>query len=206
MYEYETFNKSPLSCSLILQTTVSKKRLEKFLGGDDLETDIVRHDPSFSTFANYHHYLHLFQQGVGTSVVYLSSLSIFLWICFLFLDSAVTIRDSSFAWERNAEPLLKKYACHVKSKITHLHIMPNIVFVSTVFHIYSLCVFASLSLDIKPGRLVAVVGAVGSGKSSLISALLGEMHCTKGLINISVTTYFCLHICLTIIVYLAKGI
>lgn len=62
----------------MLQTTVSKKRLEKFLGGDDLETDIVRHDPSFSTFANYHHYLHLCQQGVGTSVVYLSSLSIFL--------------------------------------------------------------------------------------------------------------------------------
>lgn len=46
--------------------------------------------------------------------------------------------------------------------------------------------FFSLSLDIKPGRLVAVVGAVGSGKSSLISALLGEMHCTKGFINIQV--------------------
>uniref|UniRef100_A0A8C6MEE9 ABC-type glutathione-S-conjugate transporter n=1 Tax=Nothobranchius furzeri TaxID=105023 RepID=A0A8C6MEE9_NOTFU len=42
----------------------------------------------------------------------------------------------------------------------------------------------NLSLDIKPGRLVAVVGAVGSGKSSLMSALLGEMHCTKGFINI----------------------
>lgn len=29
---------------------VSKKRLEKFLGGDDLENDIVRHDPSLSEF------------------------------------------------------------------------------------------------------------------------------------------------------------
>ena len=48
------------------------------------------------------------------------------------------------------------------------------------------CVFASVSLDIKPGRLVAVVGAVGSGKSSLMSALLGEMHSTKGFINIRV--------------------
>uniref|UniRef100_A0A8D3CY00 ABC-type glutathione-S-conjugate transporter n=1 Tax=Scophthalmus maximus TaxID=52904 RepID=A0A8D3CY00_SCOMX len=60
--------------------------------------------------------------------------------------SAVSVCDGSFAWDRNAEPLV--------------------------------------SLDIKPGRLVAVVGAVGSGKSSLMSALLGEMHRTKGFINI----------------------
>lgn len=42
--------KAHQSCSLTLQTTVSRKRLEKFLGGDDLESDMVRHDPSFSTF------------------------------------------------------------------------------------------------------------------------------------------------------------
>uniref|UniRef100_A0A673HVF0 ATP-binding cassette, sub-family C (CFTR/MRP), member 2 n=1 Tax=Sinocyclocheilus rhinocerous TaxID=307959 RepID=A0A673HVF0_9TELE len=42
----------------------------------------------------------------------------------------------------------------------------------------------SVSLDIKPGRLVAVVGAVGSGKTSLISALLGELHSLRGRINI----------------------
>uniref|UniRef100_A0A8C9LB07 Uncharacterized protein n=1 Tax=Pavo cristatus TaxID=9049 RepID=A0A8C9LB07_PAVCR len=42
----------------------------------------------------------------------------------------------------------------------------------------------SVTLDIKPGSLVAVVGAVGSGKSSLISAMLGEMENIKGHINI----------------------
>uniref|UniRef100_A0A669QEC3 ATP binding cassette subfamily C member 2 n=1 Tax=Phasianus colchicus TaxID=9054 RepID=A0A669QEC3_PHACC len=42
----------------------------------------------------------------------------------------------------------------------------------------------SVNLDIKPGSLVAVVGAVGSGKSSLISAMLGEMENIKGHINI----------------------
>uniref|UniRef100_A0A3Q2SR23 ABC-type glutathione-S-conjugate transporter n=1 Tax=Fundulus heteroclitus TaxID=8078 RepID=A0A3Q2SR23_FUNHE len=80
----------PMLIASIVQTVVSKKRLEKFLGGDDLDSDIVRHDPSFG----------------------------------------------------------------------------------------------NVSLDIKPGGLVAVVGAVGSGKSSLLSALLGEMHSTKGFINI----------------------
>ncbi|XP_074501872.1 ATP-binding cassette sub-family C member 2 [Sebastes fasciatus] len=101
----------PMLIAAIVQTSVSKKRLEKFLGGEDLDSDIVRHDHSFNT--------------------------------------AVSIRDGSFAWEKEAEPLLK-----------------------------------DVSLDIKPGRLVAVVGAVGSGKSSLMSALLGEMHSTKGFINI----------------------
>lgn len=56
--------------------------------------------------------------------------------------------------------------------------------------------FVSVSLDVKPGRLVAVVGAVGSGKSSLMSALLGEMHCTKGFINIQVMTCFFLKYCM----------
>ncbi|XP_054885537.1 canalicular multispecific organic anion transporter 1 [Poeciliopsis prolifica] len=101
----------PMLIASIVQTMVSKKRLEKFLGGDDLDSDIVRHDPSF--------------------------------------NSAISISNGSFAWEKDSEPLLK-----------------------------------NVSLDIKPGRLVAVVGAVGSGKSSLMSALLGEMHSTKGFINI----------------------
>uniref|UniRef100_A0A8D3BQW4 Multidrug resistance-associated protein 1-like n=1 Tax=Scophthalmus maximus TaxID=52904 RepID=A0A8D3BQW4_SCOMX len=104
----------PILVALLVQTVVSKDRLEKFLGSEELESDSVQHDPSFGM------------------------LNISFHVC-----------DGSFAWDRNAEPLLK-----------------------------------NVSLDIKPGRLVAVVGAVGSGKSSLMSALLGEMHRTKGFINI----------------------
>uniref|UniRef100_A0A669BJZ4 ATP-binding cassette, sub-family C (CFTR/MRP), member 2 n=1 Tax=Oreochromis niloticus TaxID=8128 RepID=A0A669BJZ4_ORENI len=84
----------PMLIASVVQTAVSKKRLEKFLAGEDIDSDIVRQDP-----------------------------------------------------------------------------------------IQLLCV-SSVNLDIEPGQLVAVVGAVGSGKSSLMSALLGEMHSTKGFINI----------------------
>uniref|UniRef100_A0A8C9SYZ2 Multidrug resistance-associated protein 1-like n=1 Tax=Scleropages formosus TaxID=113540 RepID=A0A8C9SYZ2_SCLFO len=82
----------PQLISALVQTTVSNKRLEKFLGGDELDSTTVRHDSNIGRFRGYPH---------------------------------------------------------------------NV-----------------------PGSLVAVVGAVGSGKSSLISALLGEMHNLKGYINI----------------------
>ncbi|XP_015279485.1 PREDICTED: canalicular multispecific organic anion transporter 1 [Gekko japonicus] len=41
-----------------------------------------------------------------------------------------------------------------------------------------------ITLKIPHGHLVAVVGAVGSGKSSLLSAMLGEMENIKGHVNI----------------------
>ncbi|KAG8147407.1 hypothetical protein E2320_022931, partial [Naja naja] len=41
-----------------------------------------------------------------------------------------------------------------------------------------------ITLEIAHGSLVAIVGSVGSGKSSLISAMLGEMENIKGHINI----------------------
>ncbi|XP_035883030.1 canalicular multispecific organic anion transporter 1 isoform X2 [Phyllostomus discolor] len=41
-----------------------------------------------------------------------------------------------------------------------------------------------VNLDIMPGQLVAVVGTVGSGKSSLMSAMLGEMEHVHGHISI----------------------
>ncbi|KAH9374379.1 hypothetical protein HPB48_001979 [Haemaphysalis longicornis] len=38
----------------------------------------------------------------------------------------------------------------------------------------------NVNLDIEPGTLVGVVGFVGSGKSSLLSAILGDMHLIQG--------------------------
>uniref|UniRef100_A0A4W5KZ77 ABC-type glutathione-S-conjugate transporter n=1 Tax=Hucho hucho TaxID=62062 RepID=A0A4W5KZ77_9TELE len=64
------------------------------------------------------------------------------------------------------------YLCFVKC----------VVCVSVFVRVCLLCV--SVSLEIKPGKLVAVVGVVGSGKSSLISAMLGEMHSAKGFVNV----------------------
>ena len=47
-------------------------------------------------------------------------------------------------------------------------------------------VFFSIQLSVPTGSLVAVVGQVGSGKSSLISALLGDMEVREGTVNVKV--------------------
>jgi ATP-binding cassette subfamily C (CFTR/MRP) protein 1 len=44
-------------------------------------------------------------------------------------------------------------------------------------------ILKDINIEIKPGKLVAVVGQVGAGKSSLISAILGEMEKLGGKAN-----------------------
>ncbi|XP_040531150.1 ATP-binding cassette sub-family C member 2 isoform X2 [Gallus gallus] len=101
----------PLVLSSMVQTNVSKERLERYLGGEDLDTSAIHHDS--------------------------------------IPGSAVRFMEATFTWEHDGNAVIR-----------------------------------DVTLDIKPGSLVAVVGAVGSGKSSLISAMLGEMENIKGHINI----------------------
>lgn len=50
----------------------------------------------------------------------------------------------------------------------------------------SLSLAPSLNIQIPKGALVAVVGPVGCGKSSLVSALLGEMEKLEGAVSVKV--------------------
>ena len=45
-------------------------------------------------------------------------------------------------------------------------------------------ILENINFNVKPGSLTAVVGTVGSGKSSLISACLGEMEKVSGTVNV----------------------
>ena len=46
---------------------------------------------------------------------------------------------------------------------------------------------SNINLRVSSGQLVAVVGTVGSGKSSLVSAFLGEMEKVSGRANTKVS-------------------
>ena len=50
-------------------------------------------------------------------------------------------------------------------------------------------ILSDINLSVRKGSLVAVVGTVGSGKSSLCSALLGDMEVKTGTINLQVAIF-----------------
>jgi ABC-type multidrug transport system ATPase subunit len=75
---------------------------------------------------------------------------------------AITVENGTFTWETKDESETDKN--------------PEIPVGNTLIDI---------NLHVPKGSLVAVVGTVGSGKSSLISALLGEMDRVMGRVNIN---------------------
>lgn len=50
----------------------------------------------------------------------------------------------------------------------------------------------NINLEIKKGDLTAIVGTVGSGKSSLLASILGEMHKISGKVRILMCNLFSL--------------
>ena len=69
------------------------------------------------------------------------------------------------------------------------YIKTNFYLWRLIFYFYSYFSYFSIDLEISEGKLVAVVGTVGSGKSSLISAFLGEMEKLQGKVNVKVSIY-----------------
>ncbi|KRX15403.1 Multidrug resistance-associated protein 1, partial [Trichinella nelsoni] len=115
----------PMLISLVIQAAVSKKRLEKFLTGAEIDETMVQRDddPTY----------------------------------------AVRIEDGSFVWDQREK------------------LMPNLV---------------AINLTVARGQCVAIIGQVGSGKSSLCSAILGEMEKVSGILTVNESkkklTNFCL--------------
>ncbi|XP_037352386.1 ATP-binding cassette sub-family C member 2 [Talpa occidentalis] len=104
----------PMVITSLIQASVSVERLEKYLGGDELDTSAIRRD--------------------------------------CHSDKAVQFSEASFSWDLDSEATIR-----------------------------------DVNLDVMPGQLVAVMGTVGSGKSSLMSAILGEMENIHGHITVKGT-------------------
>ncbi|KAL1466255.1 hypothetical protein MTO96_042863, partial [Rhipicephalus appendiculatus] len=101
----------PMLISMLVQASVSVKRMNKYLGHEELE-EYVTHEKDDA--------------------------SVPIWV-----------RNGSFAWTKDEEPVLR-----------------------------------DLEVQVPKGALVAIVGQVGSGKSSLLSALLGDMERIEGSVNV----------------------
>lgn len=94
-------------------------------------------------------------------------------------EYAIQIENGNFYWPNNksseenkeAPKANKKKAkkAQVKSEVTPAEVAPTEALDDTIH------VLKELNLKIPTGQFVAIIGDVGSGKSSLLQALVGEM-------------------------------
>lgn len=90
---------------------ISIRRLNKYLSGDELDTEAILHEHDPAT--------------------------------------PITVRNATFSWSPEEEPTLK-----------------------------------NVDMEVNKQKLVAIVGTVGSGKSSMLSALLGDLYKKQGYVNV----------------------
>ena len=109
-------------------------------------------------------------------------------------DFAVKVVHASFTWEVPApanESSSKKKRRNKKKAAHNIYLagpekpLPNTNSTSAVFRLND------VNLLIPRGQLVAIVGHVGSGKSSLLQALIGEMRKTEGTVTLGGSVSYC---------------
>ncbi|XP_042240635.1 multidrug resistance-associated protein 5-like isoform X3 [Homarus americanus] len=96
-------------------------------------------------------------------------------------DTAIIFHDATLAWDTVS--LHKKRRKKRRKKTDYVspadRLLPKVVDLQ-----YSEVLFG-INLSVKKGELIAVCGAVGAGKSSLVSALLGHMRLRSGEVCLS---------------------
>ena len=73
--------------------------------------------------------------------------------------------------------------------VSKLLIFPSLlwmVYVALLFRVASLSFFCRISLTVRPGSLICIVGPPGSGKSALLSAVAGDIIKSDGKLQINV--------------------
>lgn len=109
------------------------------------------------------------------------------------MDCAVEIDHASFTWERlpteeNENADKSKKPSGTDAKAVALRKEEEQAENSTPAEPFKL---KNMSLEVGRNELIAVIGTVGCGKSSLLSALAGDMRVTEGKVRMSTTRSFC---------------
>lgn len=102
-------------------------------------------------------------------------------------QDAVVIKDAEFAWFRQAESVDEKGRESKQDRESERDEKGSIEQSSRpiAFRV------ADVSMNVPRGSLVAIIGPVGCGKSSLILGLLGEMPRTQGTVTFAGKVAYC---------------
>ncbi|KAK8041144.1 P-loop containing nucleoside triphosphate hydrolase protein [Apiospora phragmitis] len=105
------------------------------------------------------------------------------------LDMAVQVNDASFTWERTTtqDPDKAKANATKKGKTAP----PSSDDTSTLVEEREPFKLHGLNFEVGRNELIAVIGGVGSGKTSLLSALAGDMRKTSGEVVLGANRAFC---------------
>ncbi|KAI8618287.1 P-loop containing nucleoside triphosphate hydrolase protein [Chytriomyces sp. MP71] len=100
------------------------------------------------------------------------------------LEHAVTVKAGEFVWEAlPPTPEAPTAASRRKSTKRGAPASPVLALSAPVLTAPVRSHLRDINLNVEKGKLVAIVGAVGSGKSSLLNAIIGEMKRVKGSVS-----------------------
>lgn len=101
------------------------------------------------------------------------------------IEAAVEVKGASFSWDA-PPPQLETKGKHVKKgKKAIAPAATNEEKAQDPFKLHD------ITMTIPRGKLVAIVGQVGSGKSSLLQGLIGEMRRTGGTVTFGGSVGYC---------------
>lgn len=107
-------------------------------------------------------------------------------------EDAIRLDNAAFTWERTPTAEAEKGAKGKKAKKDKTAPAPQTEdTASTLVEEREPFKLSDLNLAVKRNELIAVIGSVGSGKSSLLSALAGDMRKTEGSVTFGASRAFC---------------
>ncbi|KIM34225.1 hypothetical protein M408DRAFT_303315 [Serendipita vermifera MAFF 305830] len=103
------------------------------------------------------------------------------------LDVALRVDKATFIWDGSMpeEPAGKSKHRAERSKANKEDTSPKVVPPNQVYKLQN------INIEIPRGQLCAVVGAIGSGKSSLLQGIIGEMRRTSGTVTFGGSVSYC---------------